>query len=91
MVGVGRRGAAGRDCEAPLTLRSVEEQSGKKNKIKFKSRFKNTAAVNQSGGKGTAVFLADEGSKSCVSIYNYSLLKPVSVSLQLCSVVLTPA
>lgn len=59
----------------------------KKNKIKFKSRLKNTAAVNQSSGKGTAVFLADEGSKSCVSIYNYRLLKPVSISLQLCSLV----
>lgn len=30
VVGVGRRRAAGRDCEAPLPLRSVEEQSKKK-------------------------------------------------------------
>lgn len=55
-------------------------------KKKIKSKLKNTAAVNQSGGKGSAVFLADEESKSCVSIYNYTLLKSVSISLQLCSV-----
>lgn len=79
VVPVGRRQAVGRDCEAPLLPRSMEEQSKKKKK----SKLKNTVAVNQS----SAVFLADKGSKSPVSICNYSLLKSVSVSFQLCSAV----